>query len=110
MPKKPSRKRYAVAKAGRPATVHERVASYRKRMRAKGYKPVETWVPDTSNPKFIADFRRQARAIARVEKHDKKLMDWLDANTADLVAQIEAAERGAGVPAPSWDPSAERPV
>ena len=110
MPKKLPRKSYASTRSSRPATVHERVAAYRKRMRAKGYKPVETWVPDTSNPKFIARLQRWSRAIAKREKNDKKLARWLDANAAELIEDIEAAERAAGVPPPSWDPAAERPI
>ena len=33
-------KAYRATRRSRPLAVHERVAAYRKRMRAKGYKPV----------------------------------------------------------------------
>lgn len=105
-----TKKAYKTGRRTRPLAVHERVAAYRKRMRAKGYKPVEVWVPDTKNPKFIARLRRQARAVAKREKGDKKLTAWLDANMADLVRMIEEEERTAGVSPPEWDPAAERPI
>ena len=108
MPRKP--RPYPATTRSRPSTVHERVAAYRKRMRAKGYKPVEIWVPDTTNPKFIARLQRASRAIARRERHDKDLIAWLDANMADLIAHIEETERAGGLPPPSWDPAAERPI
>jgi DNA-binding LacI/PurR family transcriptional regulator len=110
MTRRPKHTAYSRGTVSKPATVRERVAAYRKRMRAKGYKPVEVWVPDTSNPKFIARVRRQLRALARIERKDKELMAWLDANTADLVRLIEEEERAAGVPPPSWDPAAVKPI
>ena len=102
--------RYLKPARSKPVQARERVAAYRKRMRKLGYRAVETWVPDTRNPKFIAEFQRQCRAVARKERKDRAMMDWLDANTADLVAEIERTERAAGVLAPRWDPAAERPV
>ena len=45
----------------------ERTAAYRQRMRAKGLVPKTIWVPDTKDPKFVEEYRRQARAIAEVE-------------------------------------------
>lgn len=101
---------YQPRKAGKALSVRERVAAYRKRMRAKGYKPVEVWVPDMSNPRFIARLKRQARAVARREGRDKKLAAWLDANMVDAVRMIEEEERAAGVPPPEWDPASERPI
>lgn len=109
MRKKASPKPYA-AKRARPVAVHERVASYRKRMRAKGYKPVETWVPDTSNPKFIARLQRWSRAIAKREKNDKELARWLDASAAETFADIDRMEEAAGAPYPFWDETAEKPL
>jgi hypothetical protein len=35
-----------------------------RRLRAKGLRPIETWVPDTNAPGFAEEARRQALAIA----------------------------------------------
>jgi hypothetical protein len=53
--------------ARKPKTGAERTAAYRERMRAKGLVPKTLWVPDTKDPKFIAEYRRQAKAIAEAE-------------------------------------------
>jgi Antitoxin MazE-like len=43
----------------------EKVRSYRERMRARGLRPVQIWVPDTRTAKFRAEAHRQSRAVAR---------------------------------------------
>jgi hypothetical protein len=105
-----AKKAYSAGRRSRPLKVHERVAAYRKRMRAKGYKPVEIWVPDTNNPKFIARLQRWSRAVAKREKNDKALDRWLTATTAESFAEIDRAEEAAGAPYPFWDEKAEKPV
>lgn len=39
------------------------VALSRERMRAAGLRPVQFWVPDTRLPDFVAEVRRQCRAL-----------------------------------------------
>lgn len=101
---------YRAAGPPRPAPVRERVAAYRKRMRAKGYKPVEIWVPDTNNPKFIAELKRQSRLCAKIESKDARMEQWLTANAAAAFTEIDRAEEAAGAPYPFWDEKAEKPV
>ena len=43
----------------------EKVRSYRERMRARGLRPVQIWVPDTRTPHFASEAHRQSRAVAR---------------------------------------------
>lgn len=40
---------------------------YRKRLRSQGLRPLQLWVPDTRSPRFVAEFRRQARLVAAHE-------------------------------------------
>lgn len=39
-------------------------------MRARGYRPVQIWVPDVRTEQFAAEARRQATLIARLDRHD----------------------------------------
>jgi hypothetical protein len=43
---------------------HERVRKHREALRASGLRQVTRWVPDTRNPEFVAEYRRQAMALA----------------------------------------------
>ncbi len=45
-------------------TTRERVRKHREALRASGLRPVTRWVPDTRNPQFVAEYRRQALEIA----------------------------------------------
>jgi hypothetical protein len=42
----------------------ERVRKHRESLRASGLRPVTRWVPDTRNPAFIAEYRRQRQLLA----------------------------------------------
>ena len=57
----------------------DKVRDYRARMRAKGMKLVQFWVPDTSSAKFRAEARRQSRLIAGSpqEADDQAFVDSL---------------------------------
>lgn len=44
--------------------VADRVRDYRRRMRARGYRPVQIWVPDVRTERFAAEAHRQAALIA----------------------------------------------
>lgn len=68
----------------KPKTSREKVAAYRAKMRAKGMRLVQMWVPDTRTPEFAAEARRQSRLLAR-DPRDKadqdfveSLIDWDD--------------------------------
>lgn len=45
----------------------EKVRSYRERMRARGLRPVQIWVPDTRTDTFQREAHRQSLVIARSE-------------------------------------------
>lgn len=62
----------AKRKAGR-----DKVRAHRAKLRARGLRPVQLWLPDTRTPEFIAEARRQSQAIADSphEKHDQAFVD-----------------------------------
>jgi len=53
----------------RALTSREKVQAHRKRLRAKGLRPITLWVPDTRSRAFIAEARRQAQLLARSPHH-----------------------------------------
>ncbi len=57
---------------------HENVRRYRERMRAKGLRQVQLWVPDTRSPEFAAECRRQSLLVAD-DPAEQAIMDELEA-------------------------------
>ncbi|MCE2541619.1 MAG: antitoxin MazE family protein [Acidobacteria bacterium] len=55
----------------------EKARTYRERMRASGFRPVQFWVPDTRTAAFRAEAHRQSRAVARSaqEHEDQAFID-----------------------------------
>ncbi|GAA1130178.1 MULTISPECIES: antitoxin MazE-like protein [Microbacterium] len=45
-------------------TGRERVAEYRRRMRERGLRPLQVWVPDVRDPSFAVEASRQTALIA----------------------------------------------
>jgi hypothetical protein len=60
-------------------SVHQRSAKRRDAMRAAGLRPVLIWVPDTSQPGFAAECRRQSRVAADADIADTDLGVLIDA-------------------------------
>ncbi|MEK9660531.1 MAG: antitoxin MazE family protein [Alphaproteobacteria bacterium] len=50
--------------ASRKQRQRDKVQSYRERMRARGLRPVQIWVPDTRTRAFAEAAHRQAKAVA----------------------------------------------
>jgi len=46
----------------------EKARAYRERMRAKGMRPVQLWIPDTRTPEFAERAREEMLAIAASEQ------------------------------------------
>jgi nicotinamide mononucleotide adenylyltransferase len=61
----------------KPKTARERMQTHRDRLRAKGLRPVQYWVPDMRDPKVQADLRRQGKLMARPVEGGA-LDDWID--------------------------------
>ncbi len=62
----------------------QRVANYRKRMRARGMRPIQLWVADVRTPGFSAEAHSQSVAVA-VSEHafdDQAFIDELGLDEA----------------------------
>ena len=55
----------------------ERVQNHRDRMRERGFRLLQIWVPDTRTPEFAEEARRQSLAVAnsRHEREDQAFVD-----------------------------------
>ena len=71
----PTPRKTSRSKAKSPAV---RMAAYRARMRARGLKPVVMWLPDVNDPKFIAQCRREAAALAKSDPAGDEVMDYIE--------------------------------
>jgi hypothetical protein len=63
----------------------EKVKSYRDRMRARGLRPIQIWVPDTRTARFAEEAHSQSLAVAKSarEREDQTFIDEIadDAQT-----------------------------
>ncbi len=49
----------------RKRSSRDKVRSYRERMRARGLRPIQIWVPDTRTAAFRTEAHRQSLAVAQ---------------------------------------------
>jgi hypothetical protein len=64
-------------KAHRAKPSREKVRAFRKRMRAKGLRLVQMWLPDTRTAKFAAEAKRQSR-LANGSRFAAADQAWVD--------------------------------
>jgi hypothetical protein len=76
MAAKPSTRR-AQSQRARPKSSREKVRTYRKRMRAKGMRLVQLWVPDARTAEFAKQARRQS-LLANRSPHAAEDQSWVD--------------------------------
>lgn len=62
--------------------VKERVSEYRARMRARGMRQINIWVPDTRSPAFAKECRRQSLLVAKADRKEG-IMDELERAAAE---------------------------
>jgi hypothetical protein len=62
----------------------KRVRKRRAVLRAAGLRPVQIWAPDTRQPGFSEEARRQSRLAAASDLSDQDLLEFLDAGVADM--------------------------
>ena len=62
-------------------TVRHRVSEYRRRMRARGLRPVQIWVPDVRSERFAQEAQRQAALVAASDQQSDD-QQFLEAVTA----------------------------
>ncbi|MDR2874597.1 MAG: antitoxin MazE family protein [Methylobacillus sp.] len=64
--------------------VNARVQKHRDALRRAGLRPVQIWVPDTRQPDFAAECRRQCLLVAQADAADTTLQQFMDAALADV--------------------------
>jgi hypothetical protein len=62
----------------------KRVRKRRAVLRAAGLRPVQIWAPDTRQPGFAEEARRQSRLAAASDLSDQDLLEFLDTGVADM--------------------------
>lgn len=82
MASKPSsrraRSRRPKARQAVPKSSRDKVRTYRKRMRAKGMRLIQMWVPDTRTAEFAREAKRQS-ILANRSPHAATDQAWVDA-------------------------------
>jgi Protein of unknown function (DUF3018) len=63
-----------------PKTSVQKVRDHRERMRRKGMRLVQFWVPDTTTPEFAAEAGRQSLLVSQ-SPHAKNDQDFIDSIT-----------------------------
>ena len=66
------------AKSNRKRSSRDKVRAYRERMRARGLRPVQIWVPDTRTAAFRTEAHRQSLAVAQSALAERD-QDFIDA-------------------------------
>jgi antidote-toxin recognition MazE-like antitoxin len=77
---KTSRNGTSRVKSAQRSSTRKKVKAYRERMRKRGMKLIQIWVPDPKSPYFLAEARRQARLIAE-SPHEKEDQAFIDSIT-----------------------------
>ena len=60
------------------ATSTQRAGEYRRRMRERGYRPLQVWVPDVRSAQFAEEAHREALALAEADRQSDD-MDFVEA-------------------------------
>jgi Protein of unknown function (DUF3018) len=55
----------------RSGPAREKVQAHRQRLRARGLRPIQIWVPDVRSPAFKAEAHRQCLAVASSSHADE---------------------------------------
>ncbi len=65
------------ADTNRKRGLRDKVRAYRERMRARGLRPIQIWVPDTRTAAFRSEAHRQSPAVARsaLAREDQAYID-----------------------------------
>ncbi len=67
-----------------PLSATEKARRYRERMRRKGLRPVQIWIPDITSPDIAREVRRQSLLVSRQPvPEEAEIMDVLEQSMAD---------------------------
>jgi len=67
-----------------PSSVSERVQKHRDALRASGLRPLQIWVPDTAQPGFDDECRRQAALVSHSDAEDVEMFEFIDETVSDV--------------------------
>ncbi len=56
----------------------DKVRAHRKRLRARGLRPIQVWIPDTRTAAFKVEAHRQSQMVAQ-SPHARQDQDFIDA-------------------------------
>ncbi|MXP24140.1 DUF3018 family protein, partial [Gordonia sp. HNM0687] len=55
--------------------VRDRVGEYRRRMRERGLRPLQVWVPDVRTPEFAAQAHAQSVLVAQADEGEQGFVE-----------------------------------
>jgi hypothetical protein len=63
--------------APRPLKSRDKVRAHRERLRRRGLRPMQIWVPDVRSRTFVREARRQSRLVAQaaLETEEQRFVD-----------------------------------
>lgn len=98
--RKASKPKASPDKQAPPKTSREKVRAHRARMRKRGFRLVQMWLPDTRTKEFVAQAHKDSLAIARseTEADDQAFIDsvsWWNSPDATALEKLEP-------PGPWW--------
>jgi hypothetical protein len=98
--RKTSKPKSAPAKQSRAKPSRDKVRAHRARMRKRGFRLVQMWLPDTRTQEFAEQAHKDSLAIARseTEADDQAFIDSISWWTSPEAAALEKLEP----PAPWW--------
>ncbi len=64
--------------------VNARVQKHRHALRMAGLRPVQIWVPDTRQPDFAEECRRQSHLVAQADMDDTDIQQLMDEALVDV--------------------------
>ena len=67
-----------MAASTRSSPARDKVRAHRERLRRRGLRPIQIWVPDVRSPAFKAEAHRQSLAVAQ-SPHGDEDQDFIDA-------------------------------
>ena len=61
----------------KPSQSRDKVRAHRARLRRRGLRPIQIWVPDVRSRSFLREARQQARLVAesRFEREEQNFVD-----------------------------------
>lgn len=67
------------------SAARDRVRRHRERLRQRGLRPIQVWVPDVSAPEFVREAHRQSALVAATEQDvdDQAFVDAISAHWDD---------------------------